>query len=219
MNSLEIELRCKFGLFEKQKKVIDPVMKPMRYQKKNKLPMLNSSDLDRGGDLSDDDDEEEAVDEEYETLEERNQRILEEDTKLVREMLAAEGLNCYPSPEMNPVTNDERCQEDDEQRDGFEVLEEEEDWSILDENDDRDDQWTFATENHGTFLKAVVNGDAPVEIPSATKIAQTKVLTTRKTKQKATDEHLDFEGEYLAFKGDGIQGRARSSRRHRKGRG
>jgi len=201
--------------------------KPMRYRKKNKLPSLNSSDLvgARGSHVVEEEDTSGAEDEQNETLEERNQRILEEDTRLVMTLLAEGKIECPAAsmPYENPIESfQESCQE--EQKDGFEVLEAEEDWSILDGDDDRDEvssQWTFATENQGTFLKAVVNGDVPLDPTPITVSNPTKLPKqyNRKSRSKATDDYLDFEGEYLAYKGDGLQGRARGTRRHRKGRG
>jgi hypothetical protein len=210
-NSREIENACTIQNGVPRRRLPTPE-KVIVTRPKKKYPSLNNTDLQGWGDeceKSSDDEEAPLIVDDYFPWQDYVNYVDDQN-------IALKTPELDKFPPLSEVVN--------LKRDGFVVLdaEKDDDWSVLDDDDDEvSSQWTSATDNHGTFLKALVFGGVVPPVENSSESSKpTKNFSRPQKKDHAAksddqDQHIDFEGEYLSQKG---RAKARG-KKYRKGRG
>jgi hypothetical protein len=249
-NSLQIEIECHGLYYPTQKQQMKKLLarqsrRPNHRSRKSKLPSLNNTDLHAWRDEEDEDSAEEiedGVENDVATLSPGvvTVHVIGKASPGYAQTILPPPLCPSVSPDLDEDEDEERTADDfimiagsEEEEDGDDTVHRfaggEDGWSVLDggDVDETSSQWTFTSDHHGTFLTAALSAlgassdlESQAQRLQNTEAAQLNNWRRIVKKHSTTDDDIDLEGEYLAYKSDGAKGRTvRAGRRYRKGRG
>jgi hypothetical protein len=249
-NSLQIEIECHGLYYPTQKQQMKKLLarqsrRPNHRSRKSKLPSLNNTDLHAWRDEEDEDSAEEiedGVENDVATLSPGvvTVHVIGKASPGCAQTILPPPLCPSVSPDLDEDEDEERTADDfimiagsEEEEDGDDTVHRfaggEDGWSVLDggDIDETSSQWTFTSDHHGTFLTAALSAlgassdlESQAQRLQNTEAAQLNNWRRIVKKHSTTDDDIDLEGEYLAYKSDGAKGRTvRAGRRYRKGRG